>query len=296
MSETDELSTVTSPTSDGHHTQTPAHAFRALRPPREVAPRSARNAGPARSEATRGGPSRGVVIIPTYNERENLQRIVTDVLRQTDRLDVLVVDDGSPDGTGEIADALAVEYAPRVHVLHRAGKLGLGTAYVAGFKWALGREYGLVFEMDADFSHDPSHLQQFLAAADAGADVVLGSRYQGGKVTVVNWPISRLILSYGANLYARAVTGLPVYDATGGFKCFRQEVLAAMDLSDVRSNGYAFQIEMSYRAWMRGFKLAEIPIVFVDRTEGQSKMSGAIVREAVWMVWRLRWWAMRGRL
>ncbi len=236
------------------------------------------------------------MIIPTYNERENVRRIVTDVLHQSERLDVLVVDDGSPDGTGDIADGLAVDYAPRVHVLHRAGKLGLGTAYVAGFRWALERDYALVFEMDADFSHDPSHLPQFLDAADAGADVALGSRYQGGKVTVVNWPISRLILSYGANLYARAVTGLPVYDATGGFKCFRREVLAAIDLADVRSNGYAFQIEMSYRAWLRGFRLMELPIVFVDRTEGESKMSGAIVREAVWMVWRLRWWALRGRL
>ncbi len=297
MSETDQLPPVTSPSADVHHAQTPAHAFRALRPPRDVAPRNARGPGLARGDAReRGAPGRGVVIIPTYNERENLQRIVSDVLRQSSRLDVLVVDDGSPDGTGEIADALAGEYAPRVHVVHRAGKLGLGTAYVAGFRWALERDYALVFEMDADFSHDPSHLPQFLAAADAGADVVLGSRYQGGKVTVVNWPISRLILSYGANLYARAVTGLPVYDATGGFKCFRREVLAAMDLGDVRSNGYAFQIEMSYRAWLHGFKLAEIPIVFMDRTEGQSKMSGAIVREAVWMVWRLRWWAFRGRL
>ena len=236
------------------------------------------------------------MIIPTYNERENVRRIVADVLHESTRLDVLVVDDGSPDGTGAIADALSAEFAPRVHVLHRAAKLGLGTAYVAGFRWALERDYALVFEMDADFSHDPSHLLQFLAAADDGADLVLGSRYQGGKVTVVNWPISRLVLSYGANLYARAVTGLPVYDATGGFKCFRREVLASIDLADVRSNGYAFQIEMSYRAWLHGFRIAETPIVFVDRTEGQSKMSGGIVREAIWMVWRLRWWAFRGRL
>jgi dolichol-phosphate mannosyltransferase len=280
--------------SNGAHTRTPAHALRALLPPREV------GRHPRAGRATPGGDvrvgGRGVVIIPTYNERENVRHIVTDVLAQSERLDVLVVDDGSPDGTGEIADALAVEYAPRVHVLHRAGKLGLGTAYVAGFRWALEREYGFVFEMDADFSHDPSHLPQLLAAADAGADLVIGSRYQGGKVTVVNWPISRLILSYGANIYARAITGLPVYDTTAGFKCFRREVLAAIDLGDVRSNGYAFQIEMHYRAWLRGFRLVEVPIVFVDRAEGHSKMSGAIVREAVWMVWRLRWWAMRGRL
>ena len=239
--------------------------------------------------------ARGLVIIPTYNERENVERIVGDVLAQDERLHVLVVDDGSPDGTGQIADELAGQLDGRVHVLHRAGKLGLGTAYVAGFRWALARDYALVFEMDADFSHDPAHLRDFLAAADT-ADVVLGSRYQFGKVTVVNWPIGRLILSYGANVYARAVTGLPVYDATGGFKCFRREVLAALDLDDVRSNGYAFQIEMSFRAWRRGFRITEVPIVFVDRTEGQSKMSGRIVREAVWMVWRLRWWAIRGRL
>ena len=236
-----------------------------------------------------------LVIIPTYNERENVTRIVADVLAQDQRLHVLVVDDGSPDGTGAIADGIAAESGGRVHVLHRAGKLGLGTAYVAGFRWALAREYALVFEMDADFSHDPAHLKDLLAAADA-AHVVLGSRYQYGKVTVVNWPIARLILSYSANLYARAVTGLPVFDATGGFKCFRREVLASLNLEDVRSNGYAFQIEMSYRAWRRGFRLAEIPIVFVDRTEGESKMSRGIVREAVWMVWRLRWWALKGRL
>jgi dolichol-phosphate mannosyltransferase len=236
-----------------------------------------------------------LVIVPTYNERENVRRIVADVLAQDPRLHVLVVDDGSPDGTGEIADAIAADSEGRVHVIHRAGKLGLGTAYVAGFRWALGRDYALVFEMDADFSHDPGHLPEFLAAAD-GAHLVLGSRYQYGKVTVVNWPITRLILSYSANLYARAVTGLPVFDATGGFKCFRREVLAAIDLDDVRSNGYAFQIEMSYRAWRRGFRLAEIPIVFVDRTEGESKMSKRIIREAVWMVWRLRWWGIRGRL
>ncbi len=297
VTDTDPSPATNAAVPDVPHTRTPAHAYRALRPPRAVAaPRSPR-AGAASTEARTGERgSRGVVIIPTYNERENLRRIVTDVLHESPRLDVLVVDDGSPDGTGEIADGLAMEFAPRVHVLHRGAKLGLGTAYVAGFRWALARDYALVFEMDADFSHDPSHLPQFLAAADDGADVVLGSRYQGGKVTVVNWPISRLILSYGANLYARAVTGLPVYDATGGFKCFRREVLASIDLDDVRSNGYAFQIEMSYRAWLHGFRIAETPIVFVDRTEGQSKMSRSIIREAIWMVWRLRWWAFRGRL
>lgn len=262
-----------------------------------VAPPMDRRADAAQSTLPPALPpgAHALVIIPTYNERDNVRRIVDEVLAQDDRLHVLVVDDGSPDGTGAIADEIAAESAGRVHVLHRAGKLGLGTAYVAGFRWALERAYALVFEMDADFSHDPQHLPDFLHAAD-GAHVVLGSRYQHGRVTVVNWPIARLILSYSANLYARAVTGLPVFDATGGFKCFRREVLAALDLGDVRSNGYAFQIELSYRAWRRGYRLAEIPIVFVDRTEGESKMSRRIIREAVWMVWRLRWWAIRGRL
>ena len=242
----------------------------------------------------RPGNGRFVVIVPTYNERENIARLIDLVLKQDPRLDVLVVDDGSPDGTGRIADTLA-EVEPRVYVLHRASKLGLGTAYVAGFKWAVARGYELICEMDADFSHDPGHLPQFLDAA-RNADLVLGSRYQNGRVTVVNWPISRLILSYSANLYARAVTGLPLYDATGGFKCFRRAVLEAIDLDEVKSNGYAFQIEMSFRAWRKGFRIMEIPIVFTDRTEGHSKMSKHIVREAVWMVWRLRYWAVRGWL
>ena len=237
---------------------------------------------------------RALVIVPTYNERENIRRLVDTVLVQDARIDILVVDDGSPDGTGALVDEI-VASNERVHVLHRARKLGLGTAYIAGFRWALEREYAYVLEMDADFSHDPIHLPQFLRAVE-DADLVLGSRYQQGRVTVVNWPIARLILSYCANIYARGVTGLPVWDATGGFKCFRRSVLEAIDLSRVRSNGYAFQIEMSFRAWKRNFRIAEIPIVFVDRTEGTSKMSKSIVREAVWMVWRLRWWALRGTI
>jgi len=182
-----------------------------------------------------------------------------------------------------------------VHVLHREGKKGLGTAYVAGFRWALERDYAYVFEMDADHSHDPKHLPAFLAAIQE-ADLVLGSRYLNRRATVVNWPMSRLLLSYGANIYARWVTGLNLYDATGGFKCFRRRVLAAIDLGAVRSNGYSFQIEMSFRAWRLGFRIREIPIVFVDRADGTSKMSGAIVREAIWMVWRLRLQALLGRL
>jgi dolichol-phosphate mannosyltransferase len=232
------------------------------------------------------GEEKALVIIPTYNEAANLPHLIPQVMTQDQRLDVLVVDDGSPDGTGEIADGFA-EKSSRVHVLHRECKLGLGTAYVAGFRWALERGYDFIFEMDADFSHDPKHLPEFLEAIQ-DADLVLGSRYLGGRVTVVNWPMARLLLSYFANIYARIVTGLQLYDATGGFKCFRREVLDAIDLDSVHSNGYGFQIEMSFRAWRRGFRIKEIPIVFVDRTDGASKMSGAIVREAIWMVWWLR--------
>jgi dolichol-phosphate mannosyltransferase len=239
-------------------------------------------------------PEKGLVIVPTFNERDNVIRLIDAVLSQDPRLEVLVVDDGSPDGTGELVRERSVGDS-RVHLLARERKLGLGTAYVAGFKWALQRDYEFVFEMDADFSHDPSHLPQFLESI-RDADLVLGSRYREGKVTVVNWPMGRLILSYAANIYARFVTGLPLFDATGGFKCFRRRVLEAIDLDDVRSNGYAFQIEMSFRAWQLGFRIVEIPIVFVDRTEGESKMSKKIVREAVWMVWRLRWWGITGRL
>jgi dolichol-phosphate mannosyltransferase len=237
---------------------------------------------------------RALVIVPTYNERANIAKLIETVLAQDPRVDVLVVDDGSPDGTGALVDTIR-QREPRVNVLHRASKMGLGTAYLAGFRWALDAGYAYIFEMDADFSHDPAHIPAFLEAIE-GADVVLGSRYRHGKVTVVNWPMSRLMLSYSANAYARAVTGLQLWDSTGGFKCFRREVLEAIDLTAVRSNGYAFQIEMSFRAWKRGFRIIEIPIVFTDRSEGESKMSKRIVREAVWMVWRLRWWAITGKV
>jgi dolichol-phosphate mannosyltransferase len=229
---------------------------------------------------------RALVVIPTYNERENLSRLVPLVLQQDPRLDILIIDDASPDGTGQLADELAAD-EPRLHVLHRPGKLGLGTAYLEGFRWALARDYDAVFEMDADFSHDPAHIPQFLEAI-RDFDVVLGSRYLHGRVTVVNWPIPRLLLSYAANVYARLVTGLPVTDATGGYKCFRRRVLETVDLDRVGSEGYSFQIEMSLRAWRKGFALGEIPIVFADRDEGQSKMSRRIVWEAVWRVWALR--------
>jgi dolichol-phosphate mannosyltransferase len=237
---------------------------------------------------------RALVVIPTYNEVGNLAPLVGQVLAQDPRLDILVVDDGSPDGTGALADALAAQEA-RIQVLHREGKLGLGTAYIKGFRWALERGYDYVFEMDADFSHDPAHLKEFLKAV-VEADLVVGSRYLGGRVTVVNWPMGRLLLSYCANIYARWITGLHIWDLTGGFKCFRRRVLEGIDLSRVRSNGYGFQIEMSVRAWRKGFKLKEIPIVFVDRTEGQSKMNRAIVREAVWLVPQLRLMAWFGRI
>ncbi|HYL28486.1 MAG TPA: polyprenol monophosphomannose synthase [Gemmatimonadales bacterium] len=228
---------------------------------------------------------RVLVVVPTYNERVNVPLIVPAILGQDPRIDVLVVDDSSPDGTGELADQLAAEN-PRVHVLHRTQKEGLGKAYIAGFRWALDHGYDLIFEMDADFSHDPRFLPTFLDAIQ-DADLVIGSRYKTG-VNVINWPISRLLLSLGANQYARLVTGLPLADSTGGFKCFRRRVLEAIPLERVRSNGYAFQIEMSYLAWRKGFRLKEIPIVFTDRVEGQSKMNRKIVREAVWMVWWLR--------
>ncbi len=236
---------------------------------------------------------RALVIIPTDNERVNLPQIIPAVLLQDPRIEVLVVDDNSPDGTGQLADELAAA-DPRVHVLHREAKEGLGRAYIAGFRWALAESYDLVFEMDADFSHDPKFIPNFLAAV-TNADLVLGSRYKTG-VNVINWPISRLILSLGANYYARWITGMPLSDSTGGFKCFRRQVLQAIDLDAVRSNGYAFQIEMSFRAWKKGFRLAEVPIVFTDRVEGTSKMSKKLVREAIWMVWWLRLQALLGRM
>ena len=236
---------------------------------------------------------RALVVVPTYNERTNIPLLVPAILIQDPRLDVLVVDDNSPDGTGQLADDLA-KNDTRVHVLHRQAKQGLGKAYIAGFRWALERGYEVIFEMDADFSHDPERLPDFLGAVES-ADLVIGSRYVKG-VNVINWPISRLLLAIGANLYARWITGLPLTDSTGGYKCFRRSVLEAINLDRVQSNGYAFQIEMSFRVWRKGFRILEVPIVFTDRTDGVSKMSGAIVREAVWMVWRLRLQALFGRI
>lgn len=250
-----------------------------------------RPGGPDAEHRTAG---RFLVIIPTYNERENLPRLLPRVLEQNEHIDVLIVDDASPDGTGELAGRLAEE-DPRIHVLHRRGKLGLGTAYIDGFRWGLKRAYTLFFEMDADFSHDPEHIPDFIEAAGR-FDLVLGARYLHGRVTVVNWPITRLLLSYFGTVYARVITGLPVSDATSGFKCFRREVLEALELDRVESNGYAFQIELTFRAWKKGFNVGQVPIVFVERGTGESKMSKAIVFEAVWKVWKLRLLDLFGKL
>ncbi|MBI4364265.1 MAG: polyprenol monophosphomannose synthase [Candidatus Latescibacteria bacterium] len=228
---------------------------------------------------------KALVIIPTYNERENLTELLGRIFAQNLPLEVLIIDDHSPDGTGALADELKAS-DPRVHVMHRAAKMGLGSAYVAGFRYALERDYDAMFEMDADFSHNPDSLPVFLKELET-ADLVVGSRYLHG-VTVVNWPLKRLVLSYGANVYSRIVTGMPLKDATGGFKCFRRQVLEAIDLSRVRSDGYGFQIELNFKAWRKGFRIREIPILFVDRRAGESKMSRRIVWEAAWMVWRLR--------
>jgi len=237
--------------------------------------------------------SQGIVILPTYNEIASLERVVGSVLDADPRLSVLVVDDASPDGTGDLADRMAAK-DDRVHVLHREGKQGLGSAYIAGFRWALEGRYDWVFEMDADGSHDPARLPDMIEATDR-FDVVIGSRYLRG-VNVINWPMSRLLLSYYANRYARCVTGMRLADSTSGFKCFTRKVLESIDMDAVASTGYAFQIEMNFRAWKLGFRVGEVPIVFVDREAGESKMSGAIVREAIWRVWALRLRALFRRL
>jgi len=229
--------------------------------------------------------SQSLIIVPTYNEAENIGRIIPEILVQDPSFHVLVVDDGSPDGTGAIVKRLQAGN-PRVHLIERPGKHGLGTAYVAGFKYALQNGFDFVFEMDADFSHDPKDLRVLLAKAQE-CDLVIGSRYVSG-VNVVNWPMRRLLLSYCANIYTRLITGIPVKDATAGFKCYRREVLATMSLDAIRSNGYSFQIETNFLAWKNGFRLAEVPIIFVDRRAGKSKMSKSIVREAALMVWKLK--------
>lgn len=233
---------------------------------------------------------KALIIVPTYDERENVAAISEAILQQVPDANILFVDDNSPDGTGMLLDEIA-KRETRVFVMHRAGKEGLGRAYIAGFRWALARDYTLICEMDCDFSHDPAALPSLLQAAYAGADLVLGSRYIGG-IRVMNWPMSRLLLSTGAAQYVKLITGMPVHDPTGGFKCFRRAVLQAIDLDHITSNGYSFQIEMSHSAWMKGFTIKEVPIIFEDRRAGYSKMRANIAYEAVMMVLRL--WARCG--
>jgi len=227
-----------------------------------------------------------LVIIPTYNEMENIPDFLPSVLAQNPSLEILVVDDGSPDGTGDYVENLSKENG-RIHLLRREKKMGLGTAYVAGFKWALERDYDRVFEMDADGSHSPQVLNTFLKESE-DADLVLGSRYLNGKISVVNWDWKRLILSYGANFYTRFITRMPFADATGGFKCFSRTALQNLDLSELKSDGYCFQIETTHKLWKKGLKIKEIPIIFTDRTKGSSKMSGGIISEAFFLVLKLR--------
>ncbi len=228
-----------------------------------------------------------LVIIPTYNEKENIEKIIRKVLSLPGGYHLLIVDDGSPDGTAGIVKSLQNEYAGRLNIIERKGKLGLGTAYIAGFKWALQRDYEFVFEMDADFSHDPEDLNRLYEACSTKADVVVGSRYtKGGKV--VNWPWDRIFISKGGALYTKLITWMPVNDPTAGFICYKRKVLSAIPLDKVHFVGYAFQIEMKYRAWKLGFKIGEVPITFRDRKEGVSKMSGNIIKEAMYGVWKMR--------
>jgi dolichol-phosphate mannosyltransferase len=237
---------------------------------------------------------KSLVIIPTFNERDNITKIINAILGLgVDDLNILVVDDNSPDGTGDLVDALGRLHR-QVLLLRREGKMGLGTAYVAGFKYALEHGYDRIMEMDADFSHDPNDIPNLLDGCDK-YDVTIGSRYIKG-VNVVNWPLSRLLLSMGASWYTRIVTGLPVHDCTAGFVCYRRQVLEAINLENVQSDGYSFQIEMKFKAWKKGFHLGEVPIIFIDRRHGESKMSKRIVHEAYWMVWKLKFQSLFGRL
>jgi dolichol-phosphate mannosyltransferase len=233
--------------------------------------------------------SDSVVIIPTYNEKENIEAIIRAVLGMGPHFDILIVEDNSPDGTADIVRGLQSELGDRLHMLERKGKLGLGTAYIAGFKWALERHYEYVFEMDADFSHDPKDLPRLYSkCADEGYDVAIGSRYVSG-VNVVNWPMGRVLMSYFASKYVRLVTGLPIHDTTAGFKCYRRQVLETIDLDHIRFKGYAFQIEMKFTAYKCGFRIAEVPVVFVNREKGVSKMNSSIFGEAVFGVLQLKW-------
>jgi dolichol-phosphate mannosyltransferase len=236
---------------------------------------------------------RTLVVTPTYNEADNIEKFIGQVLSQTPDIEILIVDDNSPDGTGDIVEKLKASN-PRVHLLRRAGKMGLGTAYVEGFRFAIRNGYDLIFEMDADFSHSPDEVPSILKKMET-YDLVLGSRYTNG-VRVVNWPIRRLLLSYSANVYTRVITGLAIKDCTAGFKCFRRKVLESINLDKIKSNGYAFQIEMTFKAWKKGYTVAEHPIIFFERASGVSKMSKSIIYEAAFMVWKLKLQSMFGGL
>lgn len=229
---------------------------------------------------------KSLVIIPTYNEKENIRTVIERLQALPIELDILIIDDNSPDGTAEIVRSLQIDN-PRLFMLNRSDKLGLGTAYLTGFNWALERNYEYILEMDADLSHNPDDVPRLISECENGYDLVIGSRYCNG-VNVINWPIKRLILSYGANKYTRMISGMPIMDATSGFKCYRRNVLDGIDLARIKSSGYSFQIEMHFRAWSAGYKIKEIPIIFVERSEGHSKMSKKIVWEAVFMIWKLK--------
>ena len=240
--------------------------------------------------------SDSLIIVPTYNEAHNIERLIDHVMKLESQVDILIIDDGSPDGTADFVRQAQNKYGERVALIERPGKLGLGTAYVKGFSYALEKGYQFICEMDADFSHDPDDADRLIKEVKAGrADVAVGSRYKNG-ISIINWPLSRLILSYGANIYARTITGLPIFDTTAGFKCIHRKVLEAISIDRIKSNGYAFQIELHFRAWKAGFKLKEVSIVFREREEGVSKMSKAIVREAIWRVWSLKLRSIFGKL
>lgn len=237
-----------------------------------------------------------IVIIPTYNESHNIKKVIQKTLSLEKGVDILIVDDGSPDGTADLVKELQEIYPDRIHLIEREGKMGLGTAYVTGFRFALNNEYLFICEMDADFSHNPEDLPRLIETVESGdADLAIGSRYSNG-ISIVNWPLSRLILSFAANFYARTITGLPVKDTTAGFKCIHRKVLESINLERISSNGYAFQIEIHYRAWKAGFRLKEVSIIFKEREEGVSKMSKSIVREAIWRVWALKFRSILGKL
>jgi dolichol-phosphate mannosyltransferase len=231
--------------------------------------------------------NKAIVIIPTYNEKENIQKMVQTILLLPVPYDILIIDDGSPDGTADIVRSLQNSSPDRLFMLERIGKQGLGTAYIMGFKWAIEKKYEFIFEMDADFSHNPQDLMVLHQACIDGADMAIGSRYKSG-VNVVNWPMGRVLMSYCASMYVRFITGMNIYDTTAGFKCYRRQVLEAIDLDKIKFRGYAFQIEMKFTAWKLGFRIEEVPIVFTDRREGTSKMSGGIFNEALWGVLRMK--------